>query len=243
MAIVKEQLANGIMITKKRSNGWSQVWTTFEEIRSISDKDKETFFVRCTLCAALIYKPNSNTNPLHRHKCGNGDSKKISKVSITDKNLLKLAAAKFVSKDIRPYFAVECEGLIDLCTACMLFGQNNRNATRANLVTAMPSRNTVRATVKEIAQSNREKISEFIKCAIETGGISCTTDTWKDNYRKNTYISAVLHLTCAENEIVKHHRYVISTSEITEFVKTGINLKFSIISNNVYDEFKKKFLL
>lgn len=222
MATIKMKISNGMMtVRKKETNAWSVAWATFEEIHNCENENQGVHFVRCTKCLELVYKPTSNTNPLLRHKCH--AKKNNCMITPKDKSILKLNAAQFIAKDIRPYFAVECEGLLDLCTACMEFGQSHRKATRFDLAQAMPSRNTVKAAVKEIAKNNRDKISKLIKCAIETGGVAATTDTWKDDYRKATYISVVGHLTCEEKGYVLYHRHVLSTSEITELVKTGSN--------------------
>lgn len=112
-------------------------------------------------------------------------------------------------------------GLLDLCIACMKFGQTHRKADRDTLMRAMPSRNTVKATVKDIARKHRQEIGILLKCAIETGGIAATTDTWQDDYRKATYIAVVIHIVYEKNRILQYKRFVLSTSEITELVKTG----------------------
>lgn len=82
MTFIETQITNGVMIVKKReqscSKVWSKVWSTFEEIRECGDENKETHFVRCTNCLGLVYKPTSNTNPLHRHKCaGDVNTKQV----------------------------------------------------------------------------------------------------------------------------------------------------------------------
>lgn len=223
---IENKIAAGTMICKQReASRRSQAWSTFEEVFEVGNGNKPTLYVKCTLCSGLVYKPTSNTNPMLRHRCQNDKNMYIQVMPI-DKAYLKLNAAKFISKDLRPAFAVECDGLLDLCTACMEFGQIYRNAIREDLVRAMPSRNTVKNAVSMIANSNREKISVLLKNAIDTGGISATTDTWQDNYRKATYISIVVHLTIDNSQEIKRHRFVLSTSEITSLVKTGNRLKF-----------------
>lgn len=77
----------------------------------------------------------------------------------------------------------------------MKFGQSYPKATRKDLTKVIPSRNTVKKTVTEIATSNRAKISLLIKEAIRTGGVSATTDTWREDYTKRCYLAIVAHLT------------------------------------------------
>lgn len=222
IAIVEKKISEDLLELKKRDSGaWSEMWLTFNEIY---ENDCRLPFVICTLCKCVLYKPTSNTNIMIRHKCD--AQKSIKKVNILpiDVSRLKFAAAKFVAKDIRPIWAPTCEGLLDLCVTCMEFGQTYPKAIRSDLLRVMPSRNTVRNEVNEIAASNREKIGVLLRKALETGGISASTDCWQDNYRKISYLAVVAHLTIDDNGISRY-RFVLSTSEITEMRKTGNNLK------------------
>lgn len=72
-------------------------------------------FFYCTECTDIIcsaYK-DGNTNQLLRHVCyennRTGSRKKTSKIMIqkSDKEEMKAAAAKFVSKDLRPFHAIQ----------------------------------------------------------------------------------------------------------------------------------------
>lgn len=214
------------MTKKKRdANCWSQLWSRFDEISE--DDRKEIEFVACTLCDAIVYKPNSNTNPMRRHTCSGVQAmtKQANRVCVqkSDKTSLKVAAAKFCSKDLRPTYAVELEGLLDLCTECMHFGQNHPKATREDLAIAMPSRNTVSNAIEDIAKRNRAKIGNLMKEAIANGGLAATVDGWRDDFRKLCYQAVVVHLLIHNGTVIKQHRFVLSTNEVTEMVKTGIN--------------------
>lgn len=192
-----------------------------------------------------MYKPTSNTNPLHRHvelhceKVVNDDNKgieyqdsippslpkqqKYSKMMVnkSDKERLKQAASKFVAKDLRPYSVIEGIGLLDLCYECFEFGKKYRRATQKDFMETMPSRNTVKAKITEMAGKTREHIGTLMKRAIETGGISATTDTWTDDYKKLTYISVIAHMCVYDNGRLQYHRFTLATTEITEMVKAG----------------------
>lgn len=220
-------LANGKFTHKPpEKKNRSTAWARFDEI--YDGKIKISHFLYCKLCRSIVHKPSSNTNSMLRHMCNNlVEGSKIGKEQIIiakkDTTRLKEAAAKFVAKDLRPFYAVQCEGLLDLCFACVEFGQNNRKVNRNTFIQAMPSRNTVKATVTELADKTRKHISEMMKKAIATGGIAATTDTWTDDYRHTTYICVVAHLVIPENGLLKYYRFVLSTSEISEMVKTGKN--------------------
>lgn len=139
----------------------------------------------------------------------------------SDKESLKLAAAKFVSKDLRPFLAIEGEGLLDLCLASMQFGQQNRRATRNDLISAMPTRNTVKNAIAEIADTKRKQIGHSLRQAIATGGIAATCDNWTDDYRHQTYMTIVAHICICEEGKAKYQQFVLSTREITDIIKTG----------------------
>lgn len=98
------------MSKKRESKGWSKVWSTFEEIRDPTDLHKETQFVKCLVCSQLVYKPTSNTNCLLRHCCNSKNG--VLNVQQEEIERLNFAAAQFVVKDLRPYYAVGCKGLI-----------------------------------------------------------------------------------------------------------------------------------
>lgn len=217
------------MVSKQRDGAsWSKVWSLFEEI--YENDTKLSNFVRCKECECIIFKPTSNTNKMNRHRCQTGENpnKRIS-FDPSVQLFMKEAASQFIAKDLRPFSAVECEGLLDLCAASMKFGQLYRRATRENLADVMPCRNTVRNMINQIAESNRAKISHMIKRAIETGGIAATTDTWQDNYRKGHYMSIVAHMLIEEKpNIIQRFRYVLCTREIPDLSKKGIHKIFLI---------------
>lgn len=220
IASIKQKLQNGEMTLKKRvKNGWSPVWATFEEI--FEKETKETHFVSCSLCKGIVNKPDSNTNTMRRHRCMKEKAKKKFNVLPEDRTGVKVAAAKYCIKDMRPAWSVELDGLLDLCTECMHFGQKYRKATREDLADTFPCRNTVTNTVDEIAGDNREQISALIKAAIESGGIAASVDGWQDDFRKLYYLGVVAHLTIGTGDNIIQHRIVLSTNEIDELVKTG----------------------
>lgn len=171
----EKKVRGKLSFVRRIGNKWSKWWENFEEI---FDGDSKEDFVRCTLCKGYEYKPGTNTNSIIRHKCRTNTTTNL-RITPEIKSKLYMGSACFIAKDLRPYKAIECEGLLDLCTACIEFGKKYRNATRKDLESAMPSRNTVQSTVSKIAQSNRKKVKDMILKAIETGGIAATTDCWQ----------------------------------------------------------------
>lgn len=232
---IENEIREKRMITKKKTSLKkirSPVWETFNEIFTADSLEAVPNFYQCTNCETIVYNPNigGNTTRLIRHICyesknGHDTNDHVGQerlmISAKDKEPLKSAAVKFIANDLRPYSAIEGEGLLDICVACMNFGQKFRKAGPADLKNALPSRNTVRAAVNERADEYREHVSKFLKKAIECGGIAATTDAWTDNYRHKSYLSVVCHLSIFENNEIKYHNFVLGTVEITETVKTG----------------------
>lgn len=87
----------------------------------------------------------------------------------------------------------------------------------------MPCRNTVKHKVAKIANESRQEISVLMKKALvsENGGLSVTTNCWTDDYRHASYMCIVVHIFIDENKKLSYHQFVLSTQEITEYVKTG----------------------
>lgn len=166
---------------------------------------------------------DGNTNRLKRHSCDSKQTEDGMIVSSVDKNSLKSAAVNFIAKDLRPYSAVQDEGLRDLCIASMRFGQKNIRAQPKDLVKALPTRNTVKDAISSKANAIQKSISVILRKAINSGGIAATTDTWTDDYRHISYICVVAHTALFENQEIVYRRFVLSTSEISEIVKTGNN--------------------
>lgn len=110
----------------------SKVWTQFHHIIDATSKAVINGFFLCINCLAIVYNSanDGNTMVFLRHSCVVATKMNKTKplVSKKDKDNLNLAAAKFICKDLRPYLAIECEGLIDLCEAVMKFGQHYQKA-------------------------------------------------------------------------------------------------------------------
>lgn len=84
-------------------------------------------------------------------------------VSEEEKKRLRIATAKFVSKDMQPISAIDREGVFELCNAYMQFGQKHPKATKVDLKMALPSRNTVKAEIAEMANDYKTNVSGMMK--------------------------------------------------------------------------------
>lgn len=237
---IQRDLNTKQLVHKKRDKkSSSDVWNKFHEIRTYGTNELVKYFFFCVKCERVVYNPSidGNINYLRRHSCTSNNNTKTAKqpklvIPESEKEKLRFSGAKFVARDLRPYSAIEGAGLLDLCGACMEFGQRNRRATKEDLFSAMPSRTTVKNKIGEIAAESKNEISKMLQLALVEGGIGATTDCWTDDYRHTTYISVVAHLAIPTDDDIDYHRFVLATNEVPEAVKSGTsfiqNLKFRV---------------
>lgn len=205
----------------KKSKNASHVWDHIYEIHSAEKKVENLFY--CTLCNKVMYNNYSsgNTNAFLRHVCSKQEDGKSRLIIRPDsKKDLKNASCNFIAKDLRPYSALEGEGLLELCNACMKFGQNYKQATSDDLRSALPSRNTVNSEISRRAIEVKNQIKSVLATAISVGGFAVTSDTWTDKYRGYTYICLVAHCNIITDKGIERHRFNLHTDRITELVKS-----------------------
>lgn len=179
----------------------------------------------CTACDTPIYNfyEKGNTSIFNRHICQkidvtNNKLKLIIRPEI--KNDFKKAAAMFVAKDLRPYLAVEGEGLFELLVTAMKFGQQYKKATDDDLRNMLPSRNTVRSHLEQLACEIKIKIKTVMENAKLNGGLAVTSDTWTDKHRRLTYICLVAHCNTVSEKGIERHCFTLYVDQITELVKS-----------------------
>lgn len=221
----RENLKIGVYGSRNHTNGRAKFWNRINEIFDVETQTQVECLYHCTECNDIIYNgaKDGNTMAFLRHICLSEKSKKIGKrllISNEEKQKLTAASALFVTKDFRPFHAVECGGFLGLCTAVMQFGQKYPKATADDLKMAMPTRNTVCSHVAKISSEVKDKIREIMEAAKGQKSLAATLDCWTDNYRHISYMCITIHATLIENRQIKNYRYVISMDAITALVKT-----------------------
>lgn len=105
----------------------SIVWTVFDQIFDDDNAPVYNFFY-CNTCKKIRFANENATTQLLRHPCvaellpsKTSDNMRISQSDIDG---LKKAAAKFVCSDLRPFYAVECPGFFDI--VMLNWGKNMR---------------------------------------------------------------------------------------------------------------------
>lgn len=220
---IKFKIETGDWHTQKRAKRRSGIWDTIYEVFDGDRKVENAYF--CIHCRIPIYNnyKAGNTTGLLRHICFQTEVNGAKKILIAPKAKIELreAAANFVAKDLRPYSAIEGDGLRKLCLAVMKFGQKYKIATENDLMDVLPCRNTVKAYVSKNAESIKEVIRGKLDQAKEIGGFAITSDAWTDNHKRLTYICIIAHCNIVTEEHgIERQKYVLYVNEITEAIKS-----------------------
>lgn len=217
-----ENIDSGMwQINKKQKHARSDVWNYIYEVYDGEDRVDNAYY--CNVCHKALYNfyERGNTSLFKRHACQKVDDKKVKLLIRPEiKTEFKSAAANFVSKDLRPYLAIEGEGLFDLLSTAMKFGQSYKKATIDDLRQVLPSRNTVRAHLEKEAIDIKAKIKSILQKAKEIGGFAVTSDTWTDKYRRLTYICLVAHCNIVTEKGIERHCLTLYVDQITELIKS-----------------------
>lgn len=215
----------------------SMVWQFIHEVYDTSEDKAIDMFFCCINCLDIIYNPatDGNTNVFRRHRCNSGKTNAKILITNRDRADLKMSAAKFVSKDLRPCHALDCEGLKDLCNASMKFGQKFPKANFDDLKNALPCANTVKNAINDVATDARKFIREILIKSKETGGFAVTTDIWTDKFKQRTYISIVVLVNTVQSDRIQYYRLNACNNEITEMIKSKTVIVKHILT--VFQEF------
>lgn len=221
----------------------SEVWLLFHEIVDTSNSKVISNFVRCSKCNEFQEYNGSSTTQLNRHKCSKPQQTldlfvKSNKTKIKEEDFEKVknACVKFITKDIRPYYAVEGDGFFDLMICMINIGMKYPYISESEIEKLIPSRNTVKGQVEKFAGDMKSKITNYFRQALEyTGGFSATTDLWSDDFKNNTYICLTAHINLFENKKIVSKRFIMHLNKFDAITKSGPLLEKEIIE--IFEEF------
>lgn len=194
-------------------------------------------FYYCISCDGVVFSHHAatgSTMQLLRHKCVQYREKEL-KIDNKHFDGLKKAAAKFICMDLRPFKAVECDGLQELVMAGVKLGKKYPKLSMADLKRSFPTRNTVKNMVTSEAHDAKESIKALFKQAIKNGGFGCTLDLWSDNYKHNSYLAMTANMYLVEGDQVIQKRIVFHLETIGEIVKSKEVIRQRII--DVFQDF------
>lgn len=205
-----------------------------------------TNFVKFSCCAKYFAYNGETTTVLLRHMSTcRKDQPSISKFLVSKKPItfkdfdivrVRDAATKFVVKDRRPYYAIEGEGLNDLCKAILQLAQKYPTMADDDFAKIIPSRMTIARDVLKKSNDVRNIISNNLRNALEfAGGFACTSDIWIDSFKHKSYISMTAHLNLFEKDKIVPKIFILNMDSIDEDKKTASVVSTEII--RIFSEF------
>lgn len=195
-------------------------------------------YFQCIICREVVHssKRRGSTTELLRHHCVETALSNPLPVSKFDHEVVKNAAAKFIAYDLRPFNAVECPGFQEIFLAGVELGQKYPLLGMDDFKRVLPSRHTVKNTIKEVAQNAKVCMTSLFREAIQQYGFGSTLDLWTDSYKHNTYMAMTANIYLLRNTGIENKRLVFYMGHITDIVKSKELIRSRII--NVFEGFE-----
>lgn len=194
----KGKFADGNVSKRFKSPIWSVCEVIFDE-----DQNQVPNVVYCFKCTVVFkYNTRSNgTTQILNHGClkdpnsttitAYGVPKNIT-VSSNDKQKIKDSAVAFVSKDLRPFEALNGTGLFEMLLTCIQIGAKYGVLDETQLKALVPSPTTVSRPVNEYGGEAKRALYRKVAEKIENG-MAFTTDLWTDNFKRISYMVITAH--------------------------------------------------
>lgn len=222
----------------------SKVWDRFHIIFNTSDNEIINNFVKCINCGDFVEYNGSTTSNLLYHKCRivhkesvfQEQAKEQRRFDQKDIDGIRDSIVKFVAFDIRPFFAIEGEGLLDLLIKMAEVGNRYQNISREDVRQLIPSRRTVKRHTESMADKMKDFIKKhFREALICPGGFSCTIDIWTEKHTHVSYLGMTAHLSLPVNEGIRRLMYLFNVNTIKADRLIGEVVKAEI--KRVFGEF------
>lgn len=218
----------------------SRVWLDFRRILLRESNKVVENYVWCTHCrTATPYYGSTTTRLLeHRKKCterpqDENDAKPKINFTLDELSGLREAAARFVVKDIQPFYAINGKGLLDLCYESVKLGWRHAQMSKADLAAALPCPNTIKPRVHQMALDGKNCITKKIRHSIAiTKRIAATSDLWTEPLNSTSFIALTLHFFVIEMGTLKLESHTVDLREMNELSATG-----AVIKKTIYDIF------
>lgn len=181
---VRQLDKNGMIETRKKSEDTSvklsmlksTVWETFLLIFDRTNNKKIRNFVKCSKCSSFVAYNGSTTTSLKSHECNKLQTidsflkSEKTKLSKNDIDAIRDAATEFIVRDIRPFYAIEGEGLRNLLKTMIRVGKNYRMLSEDDIKRLLPARMTMHRHVDKKAVDATEMIKADIAKSIQSVG-------------------------------------------------------------------------
>lgn len=123
-----------------------------------------------------------------------------------DIEAVRNASVKFVVQDLRPFLAIEGDGLLDLLITMAQIGSRYPQLSKEEIQKIIPSRRIVKRHAEIKANTMAETIVKLFRESLGfPGGFACTVDIWTETHTHTSYLGMTSHLTVLQdNKIVRH---------------------------------------
>lgn len=112
----------------------------------------------------------------------------------TERSSIIQGFVQFVTKDIRPYKAVEGEGMTDLLHTIWNMGAMHGATSKEELVDILPSAITVSRNVRKSAEEKKTEMTSRLSDVFASNlFIAVTSDIWQDDYKRVSYLAITVH--------------------------------------------------
>lgn len=218
---------------RKSSSAWDSFHLIYETTNPNSALDG---FVYCIKCNEFVPYNGPTTSQLLRHKCilnqptirnqptiidSFGPKIRIN-FSESDTSNMRDAAMQFVVRDIRPFYAVEGDGLRNFCKTMLMIGQKYSLMSDDDIERLIPHRTVITEHVHKKAEEVKRMIMEDFHRALKfPGSFSCTTDLWTVDYRHISYLCLTAHINIFEDGQIRYKKYVYHVDSMDAISKTA----------------------
>lgn len=215
----------------------SQVWKQFHRLLDTVTNILLLNFVVCKICKTFVHFNGKTTTRLLAHQQNCPEQSKSGKnkrkpINFNPDDLLPLrnAAAKFVSFDFRPAYAVHGKGLCEYIYSCVQLSKLYPNMSFEDLLRAMPSRNLVTSHIQNMASDTVVMLKKMLRDAImEYGCIGVTSDLWTDKMNSTPFITITVHFFVLTTVDLQLKSIVLELCKMAFDRMTGANIRQAIV--------------
>lgn len=202
---VNIKLRSGIFIskpptTKKRA----AVWAHLSEIFQSETNEQIIGYVMCTMCRKVMrynsktLGTNHLTNHVKSHDNGSHSMdefvKKRKELGRAEKEIILKSCVNFVGADLRPYSAINGNGLIDLLQTFMKLGSIYGTLESSQIKELLPSIQTVSRHVEISGNELKMKMYTVLRNTLMTNRcLPITIDIWQDKFKRISYLGMTAH--------------------------------------------------
>lgn len=202
---VNTKLRSGIFINKPpKIKKRAAIWADLNEIFRSETDEQIKGYVMCTKCRKVMrynsktLGTNHLTNHLKSHDSGSHSMdefvKKRKNLGQADKEMILKSCINFVGTDLRPYSAINGNGLIVLLQTFMKLGSIYGTLEISQIKELLPSIQTISRQVENSGKELKMKIYTILRNTLMTKGcLPITIDIWQDKFKRISYLGMTAH--------------------------------------------------